>query len=69
VAYSGLCRHALLEDPVMADNLAKNEINCRNLRYSGLRPRPAAASLAEVKIRIEVVALYESSSTIQVCRK
>jgi hypothetical protein len=31
----------------MADNLAVNEIDCQNLRYSRLRPRAAAASVVE----------------------
>jgi hypothetical protein len=40
---------------VTADNLADDEIDCRNLRYSGSRPRPAAGSLAEDDMMVVVV--------------
>jgi hypothetical protein len=42
---------------VTADNLASNDIDCRNLRYSGLRPRQAAALPVEDNIVIGVVAV------------
>jgi hypothetical protein len=38
-----------------ADNLAEDEIDYRNLRYSGSRPRPAAASAADDDMIVVVV--------------
>jgi hypothetical protein len=35
------------EETGMADTLAKDDIDCRNLRYSRSRPRPGAVSAAE----------------------
>jgi hypothetical protein len=40
---------------VTADNLADDAIDCRNLRYSGSRPRLAAASTAEDDLMVVVV--------------
>jgi hypothetical protein len=37
----------ILEEPVTVHNLADNEIDSPNLRYSGLRPRPMAVLAAE----------------------
>jgi hypothetical protein len=39
----------------MADSLTKDEINYRNLRSPGSRPRPAPASAAEDYIMVVVV--------------
>jgi hypothetical protein len=42
-------------EQVTANSLADNEIDCRNLKYSGSRPMPAAASAAEDDIMVVVV--------------
>jgi hypothetical protein len=39
----------------MADSLAEDEIDCQNLRYSGSRPRPVAASAVEDDMMVVVV--------------
>jgi NADH pyrophosphatase NudC (nudix superfamily) len=44
-----------LEETVTAETLAEDEIDCRNLRYSGSRPRPAAASAVENDMMVVVV--------------
>jgi hypothetical protein len=44
-----------LEETVMADSLADDEIDYRNVRYSGLRPRRAASSAAEDDMMVLVV--------------
>jgi hypothetical protein len=45
----------MLAETVTADSLADDEIDCRNLRYSGSRPRPVAASAAEDDMMVVVV--------------
>jgi hypothetical protein len=45
------------DEMVMADNLAEDEIYHQNLRYSGSRPRPAAASGVADDIVIVVIAV------------
>jgi hypothetical protein len=44
-----------LEETVKADCLTDDEINSRNSRYSGSRPRPAAVSTAEDDMMVVVV--------------
>jgi hypothetical protein len=44
-----------LEETLMANKLASNKIDYQNLRYSGLRPRPVAASAVEDVMRLVVV--------------
>jgi hypothetical protein len=50
----------------MADNLAEYEIDCQNLKYSGSRPRPTIASVAEDHIMIVVVVVNEICGAVQV---
>jgi hypothetical protein len=40
---------------VTTDSLADDEIDCQNLKYSGLRPRPAAAFAVEDDLIVVVV--------------
>jgi hypothetical protein len=44
-----------LDETVTAASLADDKIDCRNLRYSGSRPRPAVASEAQSDMMVVVV--------------
>jgi hypothetical protein len=45
----------IVEETVTADNLAEDEIDSRNLRYSRLRPRPVPESAADDDMMVVVV--------------
>jgi hypothetical protein len=49
----------ILEETLTADSLAKDEIDCQNLKFSGSRLRPAVASAAEYNTVIVVVVIVE----------
>jgi hypothetical protein len=50
----------------MADNLAKDEIDCQNLRYSRSILRAVTALTAEENIMIEVVVVGKSYKMVRV---
>jgi hypothetical protein len=54
----------ILDKTVMADNLAKDKIDCYNFRYSRSRPRLTVASVADNDIMMEVVVVGASYKTV-----
>jgi hypothetical protein len=60
--------YLILEETVLADNLAKDEFNCRNIRYSGLRPSPVAVSAAENDMMMRVVVIDKCCKAVRVWR-
>jgi hypothetical protein len=57
------------EETVTADKLAESEIDFRNSRNSGWRPRPAAVSAAEDNMIMIVEVIDESFRTVRVWRQ
>jgi hypothetical protein len=59
--------HLDIEDHCDPDNIAVDEIDCRNLSYSWSTPRLAAASVAEdLMIVMVIVVVYVSCSSVLV---
>jgi hypothetical protein len=50
---------------VTVDDLAVKQINFQNFMYSGLKRRPASASIAQDDIMIEVMAECESCKIVR----
>jgi hypothetical protein len=53
----------------MGNNLAKKEIDVKNLVDSGSRSRPAVASIAEDNLMIEIVVVSKYSKVVRVWRE
>jgi hypothetical protein len=51
---------------ITVNNLAEDEIDYRNMRYSGSRPRPLIVSEVDDNIMIELVVICKSGRAVRI---